>query len=252
MRQTASSSTSSASAAEDGDPDYSAAKITDMLSRLHVLVVGPGLGRDRMMHDIVAIVLRAARKQGMPFVLDADALQIVQRDPDVVKGYEGAVLTPNVVEFGRLCEALKIDPDKEAEKTGEKGSTKATAKVEALARALGGVTVIQKGEKDYISNGKTTLTVDLKGGRKRSGGQGDTLTGSIATFLGWRKAYLDKLWDNPGESKRLDEHELVGLAAFGGSAITKVGSCHSSCHLEDNVLILVAGVLTASICKEGS
>jgi ATP-dependent NAD(P)H-hydrate dehydratase len=61
--------------------------------------------------------------------------------------------------------------------------------------------------------------VDLEGGRKRSGGQGDTLTGSIATFLGWRKAYLDGIWETGG---RLKEEELVALAVFGGSAITRV------------------------------
>ena len=39
---------------------------------------------------------------------------------------------------------------------------------------------------------------DIPGGLKRSGGQGDTLTGSLATFLGWRKAYLEKIWDHDG------------------------------------------------------
>jgi ATP-dependent NAD(P)H-hydrate dehydratase len=212
---------SSSAPREASDPHYFSEKIIQMLPRLHVLVVGPGLGRDRLMQDTCALVLREARKQNMPFVLDADALQIVQRDPGVVRGYKGAVLTPNVVEFGRLCEALEIDPEKEAEKSSAEPKS-VTAKVEALARALEGVTVVQKGERDYISNGSTTLTVDLTGGKKRSGGQGDTLTGAIATFLAWRKAYLDKLWDPPGEEKRLDEHELVGLAAFGASAVTKV------------------------------
>lgn len=181
-----------------------------MLSRLHVLVVGPGLGRDPLMQATVARVVHAARDRNMPIVLDADALQLVQKDPSLVKGYKGAVLTPNVVEFGRLCDALHVDlPDK-----GQ------TGKVEALARALGGVTIIQKGPRDFISDGATTLTDDLPGGKKRSGGQGDTLTGAVATFLGWRKAYLDGLWD-VGDQK-LEADELIGLAAFGGSAVTRV------------------------------
>ena len=45
------------------------------------------------------------------------------------------------------------------------------------------------------------------------------MTGSLATFLAWRKAYLDKIWEHDGE---LDEVELLALAAFGGSAITRV------------------------------
>ncbi|GAB0132165.1 hypothetical protein EsDP_00000609 [Epichloe bromicola] len=192
------------------DADDVSASIMEMLPRLHVLVVGPGLGRDPLMQETVSRVIQAAREKKMPIVLDADALQIVQKDPDSVKGYKEAVLTPNVVEFGRIWDALDL---KDSETKNE------TDRVEILARALGGVTIVQKGGKDFVSNGETTLVSDLEGGKKRSGGQGDTLTGSIATFLAWRKAYLDGLWDVDGES--LDEYEMIGLAAFGGSAITR-------------------------------
>ncbi|GAB1310780.1 ATP-dependent (S)-NAD(P)H-hydrate dehydratase [Madurella fahalii] len=202
------------SSSADTDPDQIAARIVPMLDRLHVLVIGPGLGRDPLMQDTCARVIRAARDKDMPMVLDADALQIVQRDPDLVRGYGLAVLTPNVVEFGRLTSALGVDDQVKAAKE----SAGETAKVEALARALGGVMIVQKGGKDHLSDGKTTFTVDLEGGKKRSGGQGDTLTGSIATFLGWRKAYLDGIWETGGALK---EEELVGLAVYGGSAITR-------------------------------
>jgi ATP-dependent NAD(P)H-hydrate dehydratase len=146
----------------------------------------------------------------MPIVMDADALQIVKRDPDLVSGYKEAVLTPNVVEFKRLWDSLNLQ---------DAGAVKETDKVEALAKALGGVTIIQKGQKDFISNGQVTLVNDLEGGKKRSGGQGDTLTGAVGTFLAWRKAYLDGLWDGGDE---LGHDESIGLAVFGGSAITRV------------------------------
>lgn len=89
------------------------------------------------------------------------------------------------MEFARLCQALNVDPE-----AGEKKEV-----CGKLATALGGVTIIQKGPHDYISNGKYTLTCDIPGGLKRSGGQGDTLTGSLATFLAWRRAYKDRLWE---------------------------------------------------------
>ncbi|KAF4835834.1 ATP-dependent (S)-NAD(P)H-hydrate dehydratase [Colletotrichum tropicale] len=215
MRQSPSEDTASAAP----DADKISAPIVEMLARLHVLVIGPGLGRDPLMQDTVARVIRAARERSIPLVLDADALQLVQKDPGLVKGYALAVLTPNVVEFSRLCKALGIDEGKAKEGAEGGKDEKETAKVEALARALEGVTVVQKGAKDFITNGEDTFIVDLEGGLKRSGGQGDTLTGSIATFLGWRKAYLDGLWDT-GDSK-LAEAELVRLAAFGGCAITR-------------------------------
>lgn len=194
-----------ASKEHESSAEHIASQIQDLLPRLHVLVIGPGLGRDPLMHETVSLVIRAARDHGIPLVLDADALAIIHKQPELISGYIGAVLTPNVVEFGKLCDALKVKVDDDAPET---------ARVEALAKTLKGVTVVQKGAKDYVSNGETTLTVDLEGGKKRSGGQGDTLTGSIATFLGWRNAYMERLWDVGKDP--IDEHELVGLAAFGG------------------------------------
>ncbi|KAG6138901.1 hypothetical protein E4U12_007839 [Claviceps purpurea] len=206
MRQTP-----SGDEAKAPSPDDVSAPIIEMLPRLHVLVIGPGLGRDPLMQDTVSRVIQAAREKKILMVLDADALQLVQKRPELVRGYREAILTPNVVEFGRLWDALGL---------AEKNVEPKTERVEIMARALGGVTVIQKGGRDVISDGETTLVNDLEGGKKRSGGQGDTLTGSVATFLAWRKAYLDGLWDVGGEEK-LEESELVRLAAFGGSAITR-------------------------------
>ncbi|KAK0660505.1 Ribokinase-like protein [Cercophora samala] len=195
----------------DTDPSEIASRIIPLLSRLHVLVIGPGLGRDPLMQETVALVIKAAKEKNMPMVLDADALLLICNDPDLVRGYKQAILTPNVVEFERLAKALNIE--KEVAKEG-----KETDRVERLARELGGVMVLQKGGKDHLSNGTVTYSVDLEGGRKRSGGQGDTLTGSIATFLGWRKAYHEGLWD---VKNKLRVEETVGLAVFGGSAITR-------------------------------
>lgn len=189
--------------------DTIAKSIIDMLPRLHVLVIGPGLGRDELMQNTCAKVIEAAKKQGVPFVLDADGLGLVQSNPDLLQGCKECILTPNVVEFARLCKAKQVDVEGLDE--GEKAAK--------LSKALGGVTIVQKGSKDYISNGQQTLISDLPGGLKRSGGQGDTLTGCLATFLAWRKAYLDKLWDHEGD---LSSDELLTLAAFAGSSLTRV------------------------------
>lgn len=218
MRQSPSPSTSTSSSTDDESADKIASRIIDMLPRLHCLVIGPGLGRDPLMQDTVAVVIEAARKRDIPLVLDADALLVVGKRPEIVRGYKLAVLTPNVVEFGRLCKALGVEEEVEKAAKGS-GEGKETAKVEALAKALGGLTIVQKGARDFVSDGETTLVVDLTGGKKRSGGQGDTLTGSIATFLGWRNAYLERLWDH---GNKLKESELMQLACFGGCAITRV------------------------------
>ena len=80
-----------------------------------------------------------------------------------------------------------------------------------VSRALGGVTVLQKGAEDIIAtntssasaedareskvdpseNAEEQLVVDVPGGMKRCGGQGDILTGTIGTILAWGKCFED-------------------------------------------------------------
>ncbi|KAI5850427.1 H-hydrate dehydratase [Morchella snyderi] len=183
-------------------------KIEEMLDRLHAIVIGPGLGRDSLMQDTAKLIIEAAKKKGMPFVVDADGLFLVQNHPSVVKDYTHAILTPNKAEFERLCKTMNIEPS-------DGDETEICSK---LAKAFGGVTIIQKGPKDYISNGKHTMVCDLKGGLKRSGGQGDTLTGCLVTFLAWKNAYQDRLWKHDNS---LSDSELIALSAFGASAMTR-------------------------------
>ena len=183
-------------------------QVIEMLSRLHCLVIGPGLGRDEAMQETCARVIAEARKQNIPFVLDADGLMLATQRPELVKGYAECILTPNVVEFGRLAQAMGLDVSK-----GDKDKL-----CQQLAEKYGGVTIIQKGAQDYISNGKHTLVSGETGGMKRSGGQGDTLTGSLATLLAYRQAYHDKLWDHGTDMGR---DETLALVAYGGSSITR-------------------------------
>ncbi|OAP63507.1 YjeF family domain-containing protein [Fonsecaea erecta] len=184
--------------------------ILDMLPRLHVLVIGPGLGRDVVTQKQVKAVIAAAKKHNppVPMVLDADALLLVQTDPDLIRGHKECILTPNVIEFGRLAKSVGMDKN-----TGDPEKA-----CQELSKILGGVCIIQKGPVDYISQGIDTTISEFQGGLKRSGGQGDTLTGSLGTLLAWREAYHEKLWDIGEEMSR---EETLLLAAFGGSAITR-------------------------------
>jgi ATP-dependent NAD(P)H-hydrate dehydratase len=197
----------------DPEGEELAKPIIDMFSRLHVLIIGPGLGRDAITQRQVRAVIQAARKNDppIPMVLDADALIIIQEDPDLIQGFKECILTPNVVEFGRLAKALGVD-------TSGDDANKACEK---LAKKLGGVCIIQKGANDHISNGEGTTVSDFTGGLKRSGGQGDTLTGALGTFLGWRQMYHQGLWDTGSEGEKMSRTETLLVAAFGGSAITR-------------------------------
>ena len=195
---------------KDSSAEELAKPIVDMLPRLHVLVIGPGLGRDEVTQKQVKAVIQAARKNDppVPMVLDADALWLVQTDPSIIEGYKECILTPNVIEFARLAKSVDVDASGDKDKACQE-----------VAAKLGGVCILQKGAVDYISQGRDITVSDFKGGLKRSGGQGDTLTGSLGTFLAWRQIYHEGLWD-VGKSP-MDRAETLLVAAFGGSAITR-------------------------------
>ncbi|KAK0489009.1 Ribokinase-like protein [Armillaria novae-zelandiae] len=195
----------------DSTPDHVKSELSSLLSRLHVLVIGPGLGRESYMMEYAKLALNLARSRGMFIVLDADALFMVGQDISLIKGYHRAVVTPNVVEFKRLSEQ---------ERAG------------MVSRELGGVTVLQKGAKDIISvdttgnkastteDSKETVEVDIEGGMKRCGGQGDILSGAVGTMLAWAKCYEDGAFGD----RKLPVARMPLLAAIGGSMVTRTAS----------------------------
>ena len=88
------------------DPNEIRKEINGLCDRIHSLVVGPGLGRDDHMQMCGKISIECAKEKSLWLVVDADGLWLLQNEPELIKGYRKAVLTPNVVEFGRLCDKL--------------------------------------------------------------------------------------------------------------------------------------------------
>ncbi|KAF1781690.1 Ribokinase-like [Phytophthora cactorum] len=78
-------------------------RIARVLPRLDSLVIGPGLGRDA--------VIAKAKEANLPVILDGDALYLVSLEPDTVKGYRNAILTPNAMEYARLCATAQLLPN---------------------------------------------------------------------------------------------------------------------------------------------
>ena len=155
------------------------------------------------MQSYAKIAVSMAKERKMYIVLDADGLYMIGEDISIIKGYRRAVLTPNVVEFKRLSEQIGIDPKIPDDQ-----------RAALVSKSLGGVTVLQKGAKDIISSDTTgdeadlkgsrmegadvgaemiqeTVEVDVEGGLKRSGGQGDVLSGCVGTFMAWGRCYED-------------------------------------------------------------
>lgn len=180
-----------------------------LFARLHSVVIGPGLGRDASMQSFARVAIEVAREANLYSVIDADGLWLVQNAPAVVQGYRRAILTPNVVEFGRLCRAMRIDAGEHAAKE--------------LSVALGGLTILEKGRTDRIATPRGVVECDLEGGLKRCGGQGDLLSGTLGTFLAWAKRFEER--KAQGEAlPDLDFDELPMLAAYGASCVTRTAS----------------------------
>ncbi|KAF9454286.1 YjeF domain-containing protein [Macrolepiota fuliginosa MF-IS2] len=207
-------------------------ELESLFSRLHVLVVGPGLGREDYMQSYARTAVSIARNRGMFIVLDADALYMIGKDRSVIQGYRRAVVTPNVVEFKRLSEQIGVNPD-----------TPPDQKARLLSRLLGGVTVLEKGAHDVIvtdTKGEEAdlnasqlqnadperekfselVEVDTPGGMKRCGGQGDVLSGAVGTFLAWGRCYEDGAFGD----KTVPVSRMPLLAAVGGSMVTRTAS----------------------------
>ena len=160
------------------------------------------------MQNYAKVALDLARARAMFLVLDADALWLVGQDTALVKGYRRAVLTPNVVEFKRLCEQVGVGVGGDSVPPGERARE--------VSKRLGGVVLLEKGPKDVVAIDTTgeaaslaeskieiaqggeekekineVIEVDVEGGLKRCGGQGDVLSGAVGAMLAWGKCYED-------------------------------------------------------------
>ncbi|KAL2607770.1 hypothetical protein R1flu_026343 [Riccia fluitans] len=152
------------------------------LEKFDCLVIGPGLGRDELLMECVSEIILMARERNIPMVIDGDGLFLITNQPQLISGYRLAVLTPNVMEHkrlvGKMIEGKQSVPNN------------MPAQLKALAERMGGVTIVQKGKSDLISDGQQVLASDYFGSPRRCGGQGDVLSGSTAVFVSWARQYL--------------------------------------------------------------
>jgi NAD(P)H-hydrate epimerase len=141
------------------------AELAPLLDRATVLALGPGLGQ----RDWSQALFRAALASSLPLVVDADALNLLAREPRCCDRW---VLTPHPGEAARLLGT----------------STEAVARdrfgaITELQARYGGVVVL-KGAGSLV-RGPDGLTQICTAGNPgmASGGMGDVLTGVIAGLL---------------------------------------------------------------------
>jgi len=145
------------------------------------------MGRSEQLDRLVGDLYRDIPK---PMVVDADALNALTTQPDILAEHAGPrILTPHPGEFARLV-GKRLDPD-----------YRETAAVELAERCR--AVVVLKGHRTLITDGQRRTNNSTGNPGMATGGSGDVLTGLIAALAGQGL--------EPHDAARLGVH-LHGLA----------------------------------------
>jgi hydroxyethylthiazole kinase-like uncharacterized protein yjeF len=133
--------------------------------RVQAWVVGPGLGTDDAAEQVVAQVLAS----DVPVLVDADALTVCARRPDLLRGRAApTLLTPHDREYERF--GPQVGPDR-------------VAAARTLAADLG-VHVLLKGDATVVAGPDGPARVNRTGTPAlAAAGSGDVLTGAVGALL---------------------------------------------------------------------
>jgi NAD(P)H-hydrate epimerase len=199
--------------------DFSAAdRVLDL--KADVIAIGPGLGQDP---STAAFVQAIVERSGVPLVLDADALNAFEGDPERLVGRDGVdvIITPHPGEMARL---LNVSIEQVQADRVERAREFAAAHR---------VHVVLKGHRTIIAGPEGRTFVNLTGNAgMATGGTGDLLTGMIAA---WFAQMLDAeaacklavyLHGSAGDLAEADEGELAllptDIAAHLGDAVMEL------------------------------
>lgn len=159
------------------------AHLLDLLKKMTVLAIGPGLGTE---DETVRLVKRLYDEAGLPAVVDADALNALAGAlPPTTKT---RILTPHPGEMSRLTG--KSTKEVQADRLG-------------IAQDLAGrsgATVVLKGDRTIIAFPDGETWVNPTGSpAMATGGTGDLLTGMIAGLIAqhpreWKQAVVAAVW----------------------------------------------------------
>ena len=144
--------------------------LPEHLERYSAIAAGPGLGRSGKTAEALAGLLRRAKQAGIPMVLDADALNLLAVQPDLLDCIPpGSVMTPHLGELRRLV--------------SWESPEKKDAAVFALCRRSGCMVVCKGFHSEiYTPEGEKYCNTTGNPGLAK-GGSGDVLTGLVGGLL---------------------------------------------------------------------
>jgi NAD(P)H-hydrate epimerase len=145
-------------------------RLETALERATVLAVGPGISQHP---ETAKFVLELIVQTSQPLVLDADALNIVAKDPAKLDGRaRPLVITPHPGEMARLIGGSVRDVQADRE---------SVARDFAISHSI---TVVLKGWRTLIAHPDGSIAANTTGNPGMAkGGSGDILTGIVAAML---------------------------------------------------------------------
>ncbi len=164
--------TAAATESSSGGAPEAGSRLPSFLDRASALVAGPGLSVSPLANRILKQLLEERKERKLPCVLDADALNILARERELLGELdERMILTPHMGEMARLVgksvAALKEDPI---------GAAK------SFHETYGAVCVL-KDARTVVASGKG-IYVNLSGNDgMATGGSGDVLSGILGGLL---------------------------------------------------------------------
>lgn len=145
-------------------------RFEEIIENSNSIAVGPGMGNNEITFNIVKNILS---KEGCPVVIDADGLNVLKDNLEVLKNSKRQIIiTPHMGEMARLTGLSTKDIIK----------NRIDVAVDFAKKY--GVTVLLKGYNTIITNGEEVHINSTGNSKMASGGMGDTLTGIIASFIG--------------------------------------------------------------------
>jgi ADP-dependent NAD(P)H-hydrate dehydratase len=157
---------------DDGliDLDRARPMLERLIAPASIVAVGPGLGQSDGIRRLVRFLISETDR---PLVIDADGLNALASQPELLGGLERPViLTPHPGEFARL--------------SGEDVSAVQSDRVQhaaALAAVAEPLIVVLKGAGTVVTDGRRYYVNTTGNPGMATGGSGDVLTGAIAALL---------------------------------------------------------------------
>lgn len=181
-----------------------ASKISSLLQKMDIIVIGPGLGREDETMNLVYDIIKTCKALQKPLVIDADGVYAISKNPSIIKDYPspGLILTPNQREANKLM--TSVPNNSSSNWYNFWGDF---------------VSVLVKGEHDdfYSAISSYDWSSAEGGSGRRAAGQGDILAGSLGTIYNW--ALKQSI------CKENQVHLSQSIAAFAAAKLTRL--CNS-------------------------